>query len=217
MAVTSTAQACDLVIFGAKGDLARRKLLPSLYQLEKAGHIHPDTRIIGVGRAEWDKEAYIKVVKEALGTFMKEKLDDELWATLSARLDFCNLDVNDSKNFAKLGKMLDQKHRTTINYFAMPPSTFGAICKGLGEAKLNHEPARVVMEKPLGTDLASSRVINDQVAEYFNESQVYRIDHYLGKETVLNLLALRFANSLFASNWDNRTIDSVQITVAEEV
>ena len=96
------------------------------------------------------------MVKEALGTFMKEKLDDELWATLSARLDFCNLDVNDSKNFTKLGKMLDQKHRTTINYFAMPPSTFGAICKGLGEAKLNHEPARVVMEKPLGTDLASS-------------------------------------------------------------
>jgi glucose-6-phosphate 1-dehydrogenase len=213
MAVTSTAQACDLVIFGAKGDLARRKLLPSLYQLEKAGHIHPDTRIIGVGRAEWDKEAYTKVVKEALGTFMKEKLDDELWATLSARLDFCNLDVNDSKHFAELGKMLDQKHRTTINYFAMPPSTFGAICKGLGEAKLNKEPARVVMEKPLGTDLASSRVINDQVAEYFNESQVYRIDHYLGKETVLNLLALRFANSLFASNWDNRTIDHVQITV----
>ncbi len=148
---------------------------------------------------------------------MKEKLDDELWATLSARLDFCNLDVNDSKHFAELGKMLDQKHRTTINYFAMPPSTFGAICKGLGEAKLNKEPARVVMEKPLGTDLASSRVIDDQVAEYFNESQVYRIDHYLGKETVLNLLALRFANSLFASNWDNRTIDHVQITVAEEV
>lgn len=217
MAVTSTAKACDLVIFGAKGDLARRKLLPSLYQLEKAGHIHPDTRIIGVGRAEWDKKAYTEVVKEALGTFMKEKLDDDLWATLCARLDFCNLDVNDSKNFAKLGKMLDLGHRTTINYFAMPPSTFGAICKGLGEAKLNHEPARVVMEKPLGTDLASSRVINDQVAEYFNESQVYRIDHYLGKETVLNLLALRFANSLFASNWDNRTIDSVQITVAEEV
>lgn len=99
----------------------------------------------------------------------------------------------------------------------MPPSTFGAICKGLGTAGLNKEPARVVMEKPLGTDLASSRVINDQVAEFFNECQVYRIDHYLGKETVLNLLALRFANSLFSSNWDNRTIDHVQITVAEEV
>ncbi|CAK8741155.1 Glucose-6-phosphate 1-dehydrogenase [Sodalis praecaptivus] len=217
MAVTSIAQACDLVIFGAKGDLARRKLLPSLYQLEKAGSLHPETRIIGVGRADWDVKAYTKVVREALETFMKEPIDNKLWKTLSARLDFCNLDVNETKHFSRLGEKLDQQARVTVNYFAMPPNTFGAICKGLGEAGLNSEPSRVVMEKPLGTDLDSSRVINDQVAEYFNESQVYRIDHYLGKETVLNLLALRFANSLFASNWDNRTIDHVQITVAEEV
>ncbi|AMO81314.1 glucose-6-phosphate dehydrogenase [Obesumbacterium proteus] len=217
MAVTSTAQACDLVIFGAKGDLARRKLLPSLYQLEKAGHIHPDTRIIGVGRADWDKDAYTKVVREALDTFLKEKVDEELWATLSARLDFCNLDVNDTQHFKNLAKMLDQKKRVTINYFAMPPSTFGAICQGLGASGLNKDPSRIVMEKPLGTDLESSRAINNQVAEFFDESQVYRIDHYLGKETVLNLLALRFANSLFANNWDNSMIDSVQITVAEEV
>ena len=217
MAVTSTAQACDLVIFGAKGDLARRKLLPSLYQLEKAGHIHPDTRIIGVGRADWDKDAYTKVVREALDTFLKEKVDEELWTTLSARLDFCNLDVNDTQHFKNLAKMLDQKKRVTINYFAMPPSTFGAICQGLGASGLNKDPSRIVMEKPLGTDLESSRAINNQVAEFFDESQVYRIDHYLGKETVLNLLALRFANSLFANNWDNSMIDSVQITVAEEV
>jgi glucose-6-phosphate 1-dehydrogenase len=217
MAVTQTAQACDLVIFGAKGDLARRKLLPSLYQLEKAGHIHPETKIIGVGRADWDKAAYIEVVKEALTTFMKEKVDEALWQKLSARLEFCNLDVNDKESFQRLGMMLDQKNRTTINYFAMPPSTFGAICQGLGAAGLNADPARVVMEKPLGTSLESSRAINDQVAEFFNECQVYRIDHYLGKETVLNLLALRFANALFFNNWDNRTIDHVQITVAEEV
>ncbi|MBG6244973.1 glucose-6-phosphate dehydrogenase [Candidatus Symbiopectobacterium sp. 'North America'] len=217
MAVTSTAQACDLVIFGAKGDLARRKLLPSLYQLEKAGHIHPDTRIIGVGRAEWDKEKYVSVVREALDTFMKVSIDDGLWQTLSGRLNFCNLDVQDTAGFKRLSKMLDQKNRTTINYFAMPPSTFGAICRGLGEAGLNKSPSRVVMEKPLGSDLASSREINNQVAEYFDECQVYRIDHYLGKETVLNLLALRFANSLFSANWDHRTIDHVQITVAEEV
>ncbi|CDG95382.1 glucose-6-phosphate dehydrogenase [Xenorhabdus bovienii str. puntauvense] len=217
MAVTSVAQACDLVIFGAKGDLARRKLMPSLYQLEKAGYIHPDTRIIGVGRADWDKKAYTRVVEEALATFMSEKLDPELWKKLSTRLEFCNLDVNETEHFTRLAKILKQDSLPAIHYFAMPPNTFGSVCHGLGAARLNKEPNRVVMEKPLGTDLASSRAINDEVAKYFNESQIYRIDHYLGKETVLNLLALRFANSLFANNWDHRTIDHVQITVAEEV
>ncbi|KYP87199.1 glucose-6-phosphate dehydrogenase, partial [bacteria symbiont BFo2 of Frankliniella occidentalis] len=163
------------------------------------------------------KATYTQEVDKALKTFMKEEIDQAIWEKLSARLDFCNLDVNESAHFTKLGKLLDQKNRVTVNYFAMPPSTFGAICKGLGQAKLNAKPARVVMEKPLGTSLETSQEINDSVGEYFDESQVFRIDHYLGKETVLNLLALRFANSIFVNNWDNKTIDHVQITVAEEV
>ncbi|BAO00569.1 Zwf protein [Candidatus Pantoea carbekii] len=217
MTFVEIAEACDLVIFGAKGDLARRKLLPSLYQLEKATQMHVATRIIGVGRADWNKEEYIKVVREALENFMQEKIDETVWFNLSRRLDFCNLDVNQTSHFAKLGKMLDQKNRITINYFAMPPSTFANICKGLGNAKLNSKPTRVVMEKPLGTSLLTSQEINNNVGKFFEESQVFRIDHYLGKETVLNLLALRFANSIFINNWDNRAIDHVQITVAEKV
>ncbi|MGO3685995.1 MAG: glucose-6-phosphate dehydrogenase, partial [Proteus vulgaris] len=180
MAAISTAQACDLVIFGTKGDLARRKLIPSLYQLEKAGYIHPDSRIIGVGRADWDAEAYKNVAHEALKTFLKEEINPEIWQRLSDRLDFCNLDVNETDHFIELSKHLKQDKLPAIYYFAMPPSTFSAMCKGLGHAKLNKEPNRVVMEKPLGTDLASSVSINDSVAKYFKESQIYRIDHYLG-------------------------------------
>lgn len=217
MAVNNAAQACDLIIFGTKGDLARRKLLPSLYQLEKAGYLHPDTRIIGVGRAKWSQSDYIEFVQKAFTEFLKEDLDAALWEKLSARLDFCNLDVNQTESFDLLAEMLKQDGQPAIHYFAMPPNTFGSVCQGLAHAGLNKQPNRVVMEKPLGTDLASSQEINNEVAKYFDETQVYRIDHYLGKETVLNLLALRFANSLFINNWDNRTIDHVQITVAEEV
>ncbi|WP_395479688.1 glucose-6-phosphate dehydrogenase [Candidatus Curculioniphilus buchneri] len=217
MVVTPIIQACDLVIFGAKGDLARRKLLPSLYQLEKTGSLHPETRIIGVGRADWNVKTYATIIYESLEIFMKESINNMLWNTLRARLDFCNLDVNDTKAFFGLLKKINQHTRITVHYFAMPPDLFGAICKGLSTVGLNRQPNRIVMEKPLGTDLISSQIINDQVSKYFHETQIYRIDHYLGKETVLNLLALRFANSLFVSNWDNRTIDHVQITVAEEV
>lgn len=217
MAESDPTPVCDLVIFGAKGDLSRRKLLPSLYQLEKSGHLHPNTRIIGVGRADWNKEQYTEQVKGSLINFMKENLDNFFWSKLKSRLNFCQLDVEDNKNFKKLKILLNQKEHPAIHYLAMPPSTFGSICKSLAKVGLNNPPNRVVMEKPLGKDFASSEEINNQVAEYFNESQVYRIDHYLGKETVLNLLALRFSNNLFISNWDNRTIDHIQITVAEEV
>ncbi|WP_392561878.1 glucose-6-phosphate dehydrogenase [Orbus sturtevantii] len=208
--------ACDLVIFGAKGDLTRRKLLPSLYQLEKYGHLPKETKILGVGRADWNKEAYAEIAKDALATFMPDPIEDEIWQRFCARLDFHKLDVNDIPAFETLKNQL-HPNKPAIFYFAMHPGTFGTICQGLAQSGLNQSQNRIVMEKPLGTDLQSSRDINDAVAKYFDESQVYRIDHYLGKETVLNLLALRFANSIFSSLWDRNSIDHVQITVAEQV
>lgn len=208
--------ACDLVIFGAKGDLTRRKLLPSLYQLEKYGKLPKQTKILGVGRADWDQAAYTEVAKDALTTFMTESLDESIWQRFSQRLNFHKLDVNDIAGFNLLKDKLEKSH-PAIFYFAMHPNAFGTICQGLAEAGLNQAQNRIVMEKPLGFDLQSSKEINDSVAKFFSESQVYRIDHYLGKESVLNLLALRFANPVFASLWDRNSIDHVEITVAEQV
>ncbi|WP_213994870.1 glucose-6-phosphate dehydrogenase [Arsukibacterium sp.] len=221
--MTTTAQnaqnnACDLILFGTKGDLARRKLLPALYQLEKAGLLAADSRIIGVARDAMDNSGYLDMVKTNLTTFLKkETLDETVWQQLAAKLLYVQLDLTQTSDYKKLGKLVDASKRTPVSYFATPPALFGDLCKGLAAAGLAAEPSRVVLEKPIGHDLASSIVINDQVAEHFKECQIYRIDHYLGKETVLNLLALRFANAIFASNWDHNAIDHVQITVAEEV
>lgn len=218
MTTTTHNQACDLILFGTKGDLARRKLLPALYQLEKAGLLAAESRIIGVARDEMDNAGYIELVKTNLVRFLKkEPLDEDVWATLAAKLHYVAIDLTHTSDYQKLAAIVDIDKRIPVSYFATPPSLFGDLCRGLAEAGLAAEPSRVVLEKPIGHDLASSRVINDKVAEYFKETQIYRIDHYLGKETVLNLLALRFANAIFASNWDHNAIDHVQITVAEEV
>ncbi|MBY5991671.1 glucose-6-phosphate dehydrogenase [Ferrimonas balearica] len=216
MASDSAMKPCDFVLFGTKGDLARRKLLPSLYQLDKAGLLHPDTRVIGVARQEKSLDEYRALVNEALTTFVKEALCDTTLARFVARLSYVGLDFVDAAGYQALKEAVKADH-VMVNYFATPPAIYGDICSGLHAAELIEPDTRVVLEKPIGHDLGSSRVINDQVAAYFDESQIYRIDHYLGKETVQNLVALRFANSLFASKWDNRTIDHVQITVAEEV
>ncbi|MFP3019181.1 MAG: glucose-6-phosphate dehydrogenase [Arsenophonus sp.] len=217
MAINKSVRACNFIIFGAKGDLTRRKLLPSLYKLEKTGYIHPDTRIIGIGRAEWDSISYIKEVRETLELFLNEKIESDLWKKLSKRLDFLNLDIQNLNKFNLLAKYLAGDTKPSIYYFAIPPTTFCSVCHGLGHFGLNKNPNRVIIEKPLGSNLISSKKINNEFAKYFKESQIYRIDHYLGKETILNLLALRFANSLFINNWNYLTIDHVQITVSEEI
>jgi glucose-6-phosphate 1-dehydrogenase len=208
---------CDLVIFGGLGDLSRRKLLMSLYQLDKSNLLEPQTQIIAVDRLPETRESFTQIAHKSLLEFLNESLDDVVWARLSARFNYLQLDISDLDEFKKLGAVLDQKNRITVSYLAIPPFLFSNICNGLKKAKLVTKDARIVMEKPIGHDLASSQVINDTVQSVFQESQIYRIDHYLGKETVLNLLALRFANSIFTTNWSHSTIDHIQITVAEEV
>lgn len=213
----SEAKACDFVLFGTKGDLARRKLLPSLYQLDKAELLHPETRIIGVAKNDFTQLEFHKLVTTALNTFVKEELCDNTVKRFVDRCHYIGTNFTEEKGYAKFHDLIDPEKRVMVNYFATPPAIFGDICRGLKEQDLITPETRVVLEKPIGHDLGSSKVINNQVSTYFDESQIYRIDHYLGKETVQNLIALRFTNSLFASKWDNRTIDHVQITVAEEV
>ena len=209
--------ACDFTIFGVLGDLSRRKLLPSLYQLDRAGLLHEDTRIIGVARHDITQEDFVSQMSDALETFVKEPIDQDVRERLLARLHYVliNLDVPDEYN--RLKDVLDQEKRVFISYFSVAPFLFDNICTGLNHADVITPQARVVLEKPIGRDLETSQEINDTVARFFNEDQIYRIDHYLGKETVMNLIALRFANSIFTTNWDHNTIDHVQITVAEEV
>ena len=215
--MSDSLQACDFTIFGVLGDLSRRKLLPSLYQLDRAELLHQETRIIGVARHEITQEEFVSQMRDALETFVKEPLEANVMERLLSRLHYVliNLDVPDE--YVRLREVLDQENRVFISYFSVAPFLFDDICTGLDHAGVITPTARVVLEKPIGRDLASSREINDTVARFFNEDQIYRIDHYLGKETVMNLIALRFANSIFTTNWDHNTIDHVQITVAEEV
>ncbi len=217
MAKNLSHEPCDLVLFGTKGDLARRKLIPALYQLERAELLADDTQIIGVARDKHSLDSFKAVVRESLKQFVKAGVDAEIEERFLNRWQYCQIDMTVSKDYKKLAKLVDQQTRFMVNYFSTPPSIFGDICDGLHSAGLATEKTRVVVEKPIGHCLESSKVINDKIAEHFTEQQIYRIDHYLGKETVLNLLVLRFANAIFTNNWDHECIDHVQISVAEEV
>ena len=209
--------ASEIVLFGALGDLSRRKLLPALYQLEACDLIHPNSNIVAVARQSIDLEEFKAFVLENLTSFVKEPLDKDVLARFIARLVYQQLDFKETTSYQELAKTLNRGNDTRVYYFSTPPTIYGDICDGLDHAQLITELDRVVMEKPIGDSLDSSIAINDQVSRYFNENQIYRIDHYLGKETVLNLLVLRFANSLFTTNWDRNSIDHIQITVAESV
>ncbi len=208
---------CDFILFGTLGDLSCRKLLPALYELESTQLLHPDTRIIGCARESLSLVSYIDLVKAKLKQFLTKPLDEHIWMRLVAKLAYCQLELNDHNQYKTLLNYVSPNDRVVISYLAIPPFLYAQVCQGLSQVGLTKQPSRLVLEKPIGHDLVSSIDINDQVAHFFEEDQIYRIDHYLGKETVLNLLALRFANSIFSLNWDHRVIDKVEITVAEEI
>ncbi len=215
-------QVCDFVVFGGTGDLALRKLLPALYRRDVEGQLPDDTRIIGVSRAELDDEAYRAEVRSALSAHVEAS---DLYAgavdRLLARLHHVSLEFDDAESWHLLHGMLKDRPRVEeavqVFYLAVPPSVFGLICDQLDQVGLVTERSRVVMEKPIGHDLASSQAVNDAVGGVFTEPQIFRIDHYLGKESVQNLLVTRFANTFLEPLWNSRWVDHVQITVAESL
>ncbi|MBS3964530.1 MAG: glucose-6-phosphate dehydrogenase [Methylomonas sp.] len=217
MTKQTTYQPCDLVIYGALGDLSKRKLLISLYRLEKHGLIEADTRIIGVDRLDETSQGFIDIAQKSLQAFLGNEIDDAIWQRFSRRLSYLQIDLTRLEQYQQLNAVIDRAKRIMVNYFAVSPLLFKNICHGLQGCGVLNGESRMVMEKPIGHDLQSSREINDVVASVFQERQVFRIDHYLGKETVLNLLALRFANSIFTTNWNHDTIDHIQITVGEDI
>jgi len=214
---TDFQSASEIVLFGAVGDLSRRKLLPALFQLDQVGLLNPESRIVAVARQDMDLSSFTDFVVKNLKEFVAEEISPDVLERFKGRLVFQQLDFKDTESYVNLANTLKNGHDTRVYYFSTPPAIYGDISDGLKSAGLITDNDRVVMEKPIGHCLESSKVINDQVSRYFKENQIYRIDHYLGKETVLNLLVLRFANSLFTNNWNRDSIDHVQITVAESV
>ena len=209
----------DLIIFGGTGDLAMRKLLPALYHRDLDKQFTGASRIIAVGRSKLSQNKYLEKVETALRANLGDgEFDAAFWKSFAARVEYHQVDVSSPANWNSLVKTLDgQEERIRVAYLATAPSLFGPIAKGLKKNGLITANSRIVLEKPLGRDLESASKINDQVGRCFKENQIYRIDHYLGKETVQNLLALRFANSLFEPLWRRGAVDHVQITVAEDL
>ena len=208
----------DLVIFGGTGDLARRKILPGLFRRFCAGQMPEDTRVIGAARSEMDTGGYREVVAEAIAEFDTDHAPGagQLDAFL-ARVDYIAIDAKGDTGWKELQALMEGSDRIEAYYFSVSPALFGELAERLQKWGMADENARIVVEKPFGRDLQSARELNSTLATYFDETQIYRIDHYLGKETVQNLMAVRFGNMLFEPLWNAQYVDHIQITVAETV
>ncbi len=208
----------DLVFFGGSGDLAMRKLLPAMYARDVCNDLPPTARIICVGRESLSQEAFIEMVETNAKPHVKETVDAAAWQAFLDRITYVGVDAGNVSTYAALAEALRRDPSLTrVYYLATPPQLFATICENLAAMGLSTPNSRVVLEKPLGRDLASAKQINADVGKVFAESQIYRIDHYLGKETVQNLLALRFGNILFEPLWRREWISDVQITIAEKI
>ncbi|MFV1442309.1 glucose-6-phosphate dehydrogenase [Phaeobacter sp. JH18-32] len=215
-------QAFDLVIFGGTGDLAQRKILPALFRRHCAGQLPQDARILGAARGDLGSDGYRDLVRRAL--------QDESGATdlamraaelerFLARLDYLAIDATETAGWRALAQQLGRPttDRVRVFYFSVGPTLFAPLAEQIWAHELADDNTRIVVEKPFGHDLASAKALNRTLASHFDESQIYRIDHYLGKETVQNLMAIRFGNMLFEPLWNSQYVDHIQITVAESV
>jgi len=220
------ADPCVMVIFGASGDLTKRKLIPALYNLAKDNLLSKEFALVGVARNEMSSEQFRDMISKEIGDFATTKVDPDLWHWFARRIYYISGDFDDPKVYEELARVLgdvDKEHGTRGNYFyylATAPSFFATVVKQLGAANLVSEERgwrRVIIEKPFGRDYESARSLNKEIRQVLDEKQIYRIDHYLGKETVQNILVFRFANGIFEPIWNRRYIDHIQITVAETV
>lgn len=219
--------ACTIVIFGASGDLTARKLIPALYHLFKAKLMPPSFRVAGFARREKTDASWRQELRAALDQFSRTKpVDEKIWSAFADNIFYCQGDLNDSAAYKKLEMQLTgfgsgPLRENLLFYLAVSPSQFGEVVAQVHQAGLLHRDGpgwqRIVVEKPFGHDLASAQLLNRELTRYAHESQVFRIDHYLGKETVQNILMFRFSNSVFERLWNRDSIDHVQITVSEKL
>ncbi len=209
----------DLVIFGGTGDLARRKILPGLFRRFLAGQMPSDARILGAARSDLDRAGYRQMVNDAILEFGgKESSNTKCLNDFLDQLDYTPIDARGDQGWEALKSMVrNDAGVTQAFYFSVGPGLFGDLAERLHKYDIARSDSRIVVEKPFGRDLETAKALNASLADHFDESQIYRIDHYLGKETVQNLMAVRFGNVLFEPLWNNHYIDHIQITVAETV
>src|SRR2546421_1145090 len=221
--VRATPDPCVLVIFGASGDLATKKLVPALYSLAFRRLLPEHFAVLGVARSEETDDEFRERMKEAVKEHARDPFHEEIWDPLAEGMAYVATDFADEggeDEVAQRLEALDEKQKTGGNrvyYLAIPPTVFPVVVAALGKRRSTSGWTRLIVEKPFGHDLASARELNVVIQEHFEEDEVFRIDHYLGKETVQNMLALRFANGIFEPIWNRQFIDHVQITVAESI